>query len=195
MIRRGILWACLALAGCSYARAAGNSGYDSMASLTSVTIGQGFSGAGTAASPLVSVVSTYTIAAAGTVYSLTTTTAAVTFGTTSPSVTIGAAGTYLLIARANVKYNAATFAANQTARLVLRRTNNTAAYVTTSETNITLRIITTITDDVGVLVLPPQIYTTTTASDIIALWGNLTAAPAAGSVDVNEATITVVRLF
>ncbi len=137
------------------------------------------------------------IYAAGTAYSLTNAQAALTFGTTSPSLTLtGAAGlVFLLFARANLKYNAATFAANQTATLKLRRTNNTAADLTGATSTATLRILTTLTDGAGVIVLPPTIYTTAGTNDAVSIFGAVSTAPAAGSVDVTESEIVAVRLY
>lgn len=138
----------------------------------------------------------YTIntVAAGTVYALTNAAATLDFGTTDPTIIIDKAGTYLIFARVMAKYNAATFAANQTLTCKLRRTNNTAADVTNSTTAQTLRIITTITDGFEVP-LPPVIYTTTNTDDVIAVQGLLSAVPAVGSVDMTEAAITAIRLY
>lgn len=133
--------------------------------------------------------------AAGTAYSLTSSAAALDFGTTDPALTIDKPGTYLIFGRASLKYNAATFAANQSATIKLRRTNNTAADLTNGSTTATLRVITTITDSVGVLSLAPVIYSTTNSDDAIALYGSLSATPSAGSVDATEASIVVIKLF
>lgn len=136
-----------------------------------------------------------TVYAAGTAYSLTDSDALFDFGTTDPTVTISAAGTYLLISRAFLRYNAATFVANQSTTIHLRRTNNTAADITNATTTATLRIITTLTDTVGVMTIPAVIYTTTNTNDSLSIYGSLTAAPSAGSVDCTEASIVAVRLY
>src|SRR6185369_1987982 len=83
------------------------------------------------------------IAAAGTAYSLTNTPAALDFGTTDPSLVIDKAGTYLLLARYNLKYNGATFAAARAVTMKLRRTNNTPADLTGGSTVLTTDIVTT----------------------------------------------------
>lgn len=137
---------------------------------------------------------TLSVYAAGTAYSLTNTAAAVDMGTTDPSLTITRSGTWLIFGRARLKYNAATFAANQTATVKLRRTNNTAADVTGATTTATLRIITTITDGAAECVIPPVLYTTSNTDDAIAIFGNLSAAPGAGSVDVTEAEIVAIKV-
>lgn len=136
-----------------------------------------------------------TVYAAGTVYALTNTAALVDFGTTDPSLTIDTAGTYILFGNLQLKYNAATFAANQTAVGKLRRTNNTAGDVTNATRTIDLRIITTVTDNAGVIVIPPVIYTTANTNDQIQIFGNVSTAPAAGSVDVVSAEIVAIRLY
>jgi hypothetical protein len=136
----------------------------------------------------------YSAYAAGTVYTMTASDALLDFGTTDPSITIATAGTYLLFARANLKYNTATYAANQTATVHLRRTNNTPADLATSTTTTTLRIITTITDDIGNLIIPFATYTTTNTTDVIQMFGSVSATPSAGSVQATEASITALLL-
>jgi len=133
--------------------------------------------------------------AAGTAYSLTNSAAALDFGTTDPTLVIDSPGTYLIFGRALLKYNGATYAGTQTATLKLRRTNNTAADVSNATTTATMRIVTTITDTVGVMPLPPVIYTTSNSDDSISVFGVVSAAPAAGSVDATEASIVAIRLF
>lgn len=164
-----------------------------------VTLSDGSGNAlGTTANPIkvtVNSVNTGTVYAAGTAYALTDTAALLDFGTTDPTLVVDEAGTYLIFGRAYVKYNAATYAGTQTATIKLRRTNNTAADVTGATTTATMRIITTITDSVGIMELPPVIYTTTNADDSISVFGSVSAAPAAGSVDATEASIVVVRLY
>lgn len=136
-----------------------------------------------------------TVYAAGTAYSLTATPAALTFGTTSPSLTLDKAGTYLLLARVNVKYVAATFAAARTVTLKLRRTNNTAADLTNGTLVATTDIITTLTYTFGVFDLPRILYTTTNTDDAITIFGDVSAIPSAGSLDAIAAEIVAVRLY
>ncbi len=138
---------------------------------------------------------TVTAYAAGTVYSLTNTDALVDFGTTDPTIVVDQAGTYLLFGRAYLIYNGATYAGTQTATIHLRRTNNTPADVANATTTATLRIVTTITDTVGVMPLPPVVYTTSNSNDSISVYGSLSATPAAGSVDVKEASILALRIL
>lgn len=133
--------------------------------------------------------------AAGTVYTMTASDALIDFGTTDPIVGIPQAGTYLIMGRAYLKYNGATYASTQTATVHLRRTNNTAADIANATTTATMRVITTITDSVGIMSLPPVIYTTANNNDFIAVYGSLSATPAAGSVQCAEASIIAIRLF
>jgi hypothetical protein len=131
----------------------------------------------------------------GTVYTLTNSDALVHFGTTDPTITIDQAGTYLIFGRAYLKYNGATYASTQSARVHLRRTNNTAEDISNATTTATMRVITTITDSVGIMSLPGVIYTTTNTDDVISVYGSLSATPAAGSVQCTEASIVAIRLY
>lgn len=133
--------------------------------------------------------------AAGTAYALTASSAALDFGTTDPSLTISKAGTYLLLGRVSLKYNAATFVASRTVTIKLRRTNNTAADVSNSTITLATDIVTTVTAEFVVASLPPIVYTTTNLDDAIALYGNVSVVPSAGSLDAIEASIVAVRLY
>jgi hypothetical protein len=133
--------------------------------------------------------------ASGTAYTLTNSTAKTDFGTTDPVLTIDKAGTYLITAAANLKYSGATFAATQTASFKLRRTNNTAADLTNAARTITLRVITTTTDNAGTVQIPGVVYTTSNTDDLIELWSSLSAAPSAGSVVCDSAEIIAIRLY
>lgn len=135
--------------------------------------------------------------ASGTVYSLTGSQAAVDFGTTDPALTIDQAGTWRIRARMLLKYNNATFAANQTATMKLRRTNNTAADLTNASTAITTEVLTTTTKHLAFAEIEAD-YTTNNGNDSIALYGALSALPGnspTGTVDVVEASIMAVRLY
>jgi hypothetical protein len=138
----------------------------------------------------------YSLAAysSGTAYALTATPAALVFGTTSPNLTIDKAGTYLLLGRVNLQYAGATFSANQTVTLKLRRTNNTAADLTNGSTTGITRIITTITDEMGSFVLPQIIYTAT-AGDIISIFASVAVVPSVGALNATDANIVAIRLY
>lgn len=133
--------------------------------------------------------------AAGTAYSLTATSAALDFGTTDPVLPISHAGTYLIIGRTVVRYNAATFVANQTLTLKLRRTNNTAADVSNSTGAYTTDITTTRTANFVQIGFAPVVYTTANADDSLTIFGDISVVPSAGSLDVTAASILAIRLY
>jgi hypothetical protein len=136
-----------------------------------------------------------TVYASGTSYQLTATPAQVVFGTTSPSLTITSSGVWLLLARARVDYTGSTFAAVRTGALKLRRTNNTAADIASATAGFLTDIITTLTYTLVEFDLPPVVYTTTNATDIIQLYGSISVIPTAGSIDISEAAIVAVKLY
>lgn len=136
-----------------------------------------------------------TVYAAGTAYSLTNTAAALDFGTTDPSVVINKAGTYMLTARVNLEYAGATFAANRTVTIKLRRTNNTAADLTNATTALGTNIVTTVNGVLAIVNIPVVIYTTTNTDDAIAVYGDVSVVPTAGALNATEANIVAVRLY
>jgi hypothetical protein len=131
--------------------------------------------------------------AAGTAYALTNTPAALDFGTTDPSIVIPQAGTWLILARARLDNNAATFAAVRTATLKLRRTNNTAADLTNGSVALLTQIITALTFSMPTISWW-TIYTTANSDDIIKIFGDISVVPTAGSLDAVEASIIAVRI-
>lgn len=133
--------------------------------------------------------------AAGTAYQFTNTAALLNFGTTDPSLTITSPGVWLLLACVRVDYNAATFAAVRTGTLKLRRTNNTAADLANGSRSFLTDIITTLTYTLGVIALPPVIYTTTNSDDNIQIFGDVSVIPSAGSLDAVQAEIVAIKLF
>lgn len=140
--------------------------------------------------PLLNDLSVY---AAGTAYTLTNTSAQVTFGTTSPIKVIDSAGTYLITVRCLVDYSAATVSA-ETATIKLRRTNNTAADVTGATTTLDLPVATTLTHSYGSVTLPPVLYVTTASDDSLSIFANVSATLGAGSIKISEASIVAVRI-
>lgn len=146
------------------------------------------------------------VQATGTVYALTNTAAAIDFGTIDPAITLSTPGTYLIRGKVKLKYNAATVSA-ETATIKLRRTNNTAADLTISPLSavaasdtIDLPVATTLTHDYGWVTLE-AIYTVTASGgvpntdDVITLFGNVSAALSAGTIDVVAANIIAQRLY
>jgi hypothetical protein len=116
-------------------------------------------------------------------------------GSIDPFVTLASPGTYLILGKAQLKYNAATFTAPQTCQIYLFRTNNTPAVLTNAITTLPLRILTAVTDNGGAAVIPPILYTTTNTNDTIAIYGLLSAPVSAGSFQATEASIVAIRLY
>ncbi len=139
--------------------------------------------------------STYnqSVYASGTAYSLTATAAKLDFGTIDPTITITVAGTYLLFANVRLDYNGATFAANRTVTLKLRKTSGTPADVTSATRSFLVPIITTLTYTAGVIPLPPVTFVAA-ASDVIQVWGSIDVVPTAGSLDAVQAELFALRV-
>ena len=141
---------------------------------------------------LTNLIANQSVYAAGTVYTFTASDALLDFGTTDPSITISVAGTYLISANAGLKFNAATYAAANTATVKLRRTNNTPADLSNGSRALTLPVLTTYTGG-DVVTLPPIVYTAA-AGDVISLFGILSAAPSVGSITAESAEIVIMRI-
>lgn len=133
--------------------------------------------------------------AAGTVYSLTNVAAALVFGTTSPALVINKAGTYLIMGTVNLEYVGATFAANRTATIKLRRTNNTPADLTGGTVTLGTNIVTTVSGVLSIVAFQPVIYSTVNTDDAITIFGDVSVAPSAGSLDATQASIVAIRLY
>lgn len=131
--------------------------------------------------------------AAGTAYTLTAVSAGVDFGTTDPILTINAVGTYRISATVQVELVGATFAANQTLTVKLRRTNNTAADVANSTVSYTVPITTTLTQTLAIFDLPEVPYTTALTTDTIQIFADVSATPSAGSITIRAASIFAFR--
>lgn len=119
---------------------------------------------------------------AGTAYAFTNTAAAIDLGTTDPSITITTAGTWKITACVQVTYTGATVVA-ETATLKLRRTNNTAADLTSSSITLDLPAATTLTYTYGIVQLPAVYYTTVNANDVVTIFANVSAGLGAGTID------------
>lgn len=129
---------------------------------------------------------------AGTAYAFTNTAAAIDFGTTDPAIVITAAGTYLLFGQVLLAYTGATVVA-ETATVKVRRTNNTAADVS-QVVVIDLPVATTLTHTYGVVTIPPVVYTTANIDDALTLFGNVSAALGAGTIDATAVGTALVAL-
>ena len=111
----------------------------------------------------------------------------------SPSLTITAAGTYLILARADILFNGATFAASRPVTLTLKRINNTAATLANSTVDLQTGVTTTVTQS-----MPGAtwwtVYTTTNTDDIINIQAIVGTVPTAGSLDITRSNIVAYRL-
>ena len=110
------------------------------------------------------------------------------------TLTLSAAGagkTYLLRARLRLDYVGATFAANQTVTLAIRRTNNTAGNLVL--TTLQTAVVTTVTYGFGEITAEIP-YTTVGVSDVVQPFVLLSVIPSAGSFNVVEASITALEL-
>jgi len=132
--------------------------------------------------------------ATGVAYTLTAVNAKIDFGTTDPSLTITAAGTWAINGVIKIDVTGATFAANQTVTLLVRRTNNTAANIASTTSTFTLPIMTLATQTVAFIPVNEVFYTTALANDVLELWADVSALPAVGSITVEAAYITAVRV-
>lgn len=131
--------------------------------------------------------------AVGTAYSLTNAQAALVFGTTSPIVVFNRRGLYRVRFGVVLDYNGATFAAVRTATLKLRRTNNTAADLTSGSVAVKTEIITAISGTLQLVTWETD-YLTPNIDDSVTIFGGLDTAPTAGSLDASQAFITAFRL-
>lgn len=136
-------------------------------------------------------ISTY---AAGTAYQLTATPVAIDFGTTDPAIILSEPGTYRICGFAVVDDNGATFSASRTATLKLRRTNNTAGDLTNGSVAVKTQIVTTVTGTLAVVYWEAADYVTTNYGDAITIFGDISVAPSAGSLDVSQAFIKAFRV-
>lgn len=132
--------------------------------------------------------------AAGTAYSLTNAAAAVTFGTTSPVLSLVApiGAKWLLRARVQLQYSGATFGSSQAVTMKLRVTSGTPADVTNATSSTITSITTTATSLLGVLDIEAT-YTSVTAADSLTIFGVVASTPAAGNLNVTEASIIAQR--
>jgi hypothetical protein len=137
---------------------------------------------------------TLAVYAAGTPYQLTATSSLLDFGTTDPTLTLVLPGIWLITASVRYDYTAATFAAVRTVTTKLTRTNNTPADVSDGSAQWKTRIVTTETSTALIVQLPAVIYSTSNTNDILALFGDVSVVPSAGSLDAVAASIVATRL-
>jgi hypothetical protein len=130
--------------------------------------------------------------ASGAVYSLTAVAALLGFGGTTPLVVLPYRGVWKISATCRLNYNNATFGANQTVTIKLRRTNHGAADLTNGSAALTTRVIAGVTDNVGMVHIE-VVYETENDDDQIELWGSIDVIPAPGTIDAVAAKIVAER--
>ncbi len=112
--------------------------------------------------------------------------------TTGASITLDKAGTYFIIARGRTEASGATFAANRTTTLAIRRTNNTPADLRSVQgtTGIWTTTSQTLFDQCWFV-----IATTTNTDDTIELFASIDVVPTAGSLVLANIRLDCFRLM
>lgn len=138
----------------------------------------------------------YSAYASGTAYTLTTSYARVDFGTVDPEVTLGVAGTYLLMVNAStVCVNYTQDADNVTLNFKIRKSSGTPADVPNSAVYIVMNPKTASNSHMSNLGMPPIVYTTATANDVLQVHAYFSVAADAGSLSVYQCSIVAIRLY
>ena len=130
----------------------------------------------------------------GTVYAVTDTSAAVTFGTSQPVITITQPGTFRITGRLVIEFDAATFAENRVVTLKLRRTNNTPLDLPDGTVPLPSGVYTTHTGLMSVLYWDAADYTTAANDDSFTIFAGVSVEPTAGSLIISQAVITARRV-
>lgn len=131
--------------------------------------------------------------ATGTAYTLTNSLAFADFGTIDPTLVITSAGTWRLTGRIRVDMVGASFAAPQFATVALRRTNNTAATLGVGGFGLLVLPIAT-TESSSHWIPVDIVYTTLNSDDSISWFASMSALPSAGSITIEEAGITALKI-
>jgi len=132
----------------------------------------------------------------GTGYTITTVANSnVTFSVTSPTFTLSAAGTYLLFVTGGVKAIGYSNTAVATITIKIRKTNAPASDIANAVYTITVPVATLITDHLSAIILPPVIYTTAVATDVLNVTASVDIAATAGSLQINQCSLLAVRVY
>lgn len=107
-------------------------------------------------------------------------------------VDLSQTGKYLIRGRVMVSFVAATFAASRTLLLKIRNPNS-GSYLTDTITTLTIPVMTTVTQSIPVN-LPETLYTASSSGDYFQIWCQLSTLPTAGSVQITEGSMTVMRV-
>ena len=129
--------------------------------------------------------------ASGTPYTITATGTLATFGSTSPtlSLTTSIGAKFKLRARANVQMVGATFDANRTVTVKLRKTTGTAADILNATTSILTDVTTAKSGLLASVNIPEVIITAAETPTTVQLWALVDVIPTTGSIVINEASI------
>lgn len=127
--------------------------------------------------------------ATGTNYTLTDSYAALNFGTVDPEITIATDGTYMIFARVSVLYSAATIT-TQTISLKLYKNGTTD--IASSEIVVRLTPVTTTT--LGQIFVLPVIIAALNDTDTVTIYGKLSAAAGAGTIQAEDADIVAIKI-
>lgn len=110
------------------------------------------------------------------------------------SVTLSETRSYLLVAQIRLDFEVATFEANRTATVKLRRTNNTPGDIANTPQSIETGVVTLEVSTKAVVALPPVVYSAS-AGDIIQLFGSVDVAPYSGALAAIDGSIVAIPLF
>jgi hypothetical protein len=134
-----------------------------------------------------------TVYGAGTVYPITNAQAAIDMGTTDPSLVITTPGTYLIFARAKIRNNSAATVPGEIVTVNLAK--NTAAITGATTAWVCPAIVNGANLFLSDMALPPIVFTTAVATDVVALYAGASVVTNAGAYNVSEAEIVAVRLY
>jgi len=158
----------------------------------SIAAGAGVSPGGLGATGSSSLTS-YSVYADGSVYTLTATNVLLNFGTTDPSLTLTLAGTYLLFAK--VRYDFVAWAqVSHTISTNLHST--TTGDINDSSTDFVLPDTSggAVTSTAASISLPVVVYTAL-AGEVVQIWGSLNSVPGGGeTITAVEASIVALRI-
>lgn len=130
----------------------------------------------------------------GAAYVLTAVDAQLVFGGASPQVALPTAGTWIIIAQAVLSRIYANTNTTGTITLHLQRTNNTSGTVANSSQVLTYNDANGNESVDSVANLPPLVYQTNNAGDIIQLWGSQNNSSGTDFASVNSGSIIAYRI-
>lgn len=112
----------------------------------------------------------------------------------SLSVTLTEARSYLLIPSVRFDFSAATFADTENLTVKLRRTNNTAADITSAVAVGKIGVVSALSESVPFPGFPSVVYSAG-AGDIVQMYASLSDTPYAGAINAVEGSILAIPLF